>query len=91
MIFTGALCFFAVYMLKGVTEMKDELRISTPWMKGFIANTVKKIVRKRFGYSIDLDLDNIYVSTDEEGAHIHISANVDMDKPSFDKMLSEII
>ena len=86
MIFTGALWF-----LKGVTEMKDELRISTPWMKGFIANAVKKMVRKKFGYSIDLDLNNIYVSTDEEGAHIHISANVDMDKPSFDKMLGEII
>lgn len=55
----------------------DELKlnITTAFMKHLIAKTISKIIRKKFGYSLDILLNQIEIKATDGKIRIHIDAD----------------
>ena len=56
----------------------DIMKIKTKFMRGIIAKLISMTVYKKFGYKIDVNLEDIDIQIDEANAHVHINADVDM-------------
>lgn len=67
----------------------DEMKInlSTKLMKGLVAKLLKKVIRDKTGYSIDILLNQITISHMENGKiDIRIDANAEIDEKEFLKI-----
>lgn len=58
-------------------EMK--LKLSTRFMKGLVAKLIKKAVRDKLGYNVDIQLNELEISLINGKGHIHTSVDVDLD------------
>lgn len=66
----------------------DGMKIESEFMTGLISGLVTKILKKKAGYDIDIRLNGIRVSIDESGkVHAHISADAELSKEEFVKLL----
>ena len=67
----------------------DEMKISlsTKLMRGLIAKVLKKVIRDKTGYSIDIQLNQIAVSHAENGKiDIRVDMNAEIDEKEFLKI-----
>ena len=67
----------------------DEMKISlsTKLMRGLIAKLLKKVIRDKTGYSIDILLNQIAVSHAENGKiDIRVDMNAEIDEKEFLKI-----
>lgn len=56
----------------------DIMQIKSNFMRGLISKFIASAIYKKLGYKVKIDLEDIDVKVDEETAHIHINADVDM-------------
>ena len=68
----------------------DEMRISTKLMRGLIAKIVKKMIRKKVGYDIDIRLNDLIVVHDDTKAHVHLNVDAELDRTELAKILETI-
>lgn len=67
----------------------DEMKInlSTKLMRGLIAKLLKKVIRDKTGYSIDILLNQIAISHTESGKiDVHVDMNAEIDEKEFLKI-----
>ena len=67
----------------------DEMKISlsTKLMRGLIAKLLKKVIRDKTGYSIDIQLNQIAISHAESGKiNIRVDMNAEIDEKEFLKI-----
>ena len=67
----------------------DEMKISlsTKLMRGLIAKLLKKVIRDKTGYSIDIQLNQIAISHVENGKiGIRVDMNAEIDEKEFLKI-----
>ena len=65
----------------------DELRISTKFMRGIVSKLLSKMLYKKLGYKIDIQLNDINVKVDEGVTRIHLNADAEMENNEFKKFL----
>lgn len=71
--------------------MMDEMKITTPFTRKLVATMVKRAIRKKLGYDIDVNLNNIYVSVDENNvAHVHVDAGLTINKSDLERIVDEL-
>ena len=68
----------------------DTMKISSKFMRGLISKLVKNIIRKKFGYEVDIQLDELMVTIDEGKANLRINAGADISKDELIKIIKEI-
>lgn len=70
----------------------DELRIglSTKFMRGIVAKLISKLVRKKLGYKVDIQLNNVEVKMEDEKIHFHVNVDADLNKDEFVKIIKAI-
>lgn len=70
----------------------DELKIglSTKFMRGIVAKLISKLVQKKLGYKVDIQLNNVEVKMEDEKIHLHINADADLNKDEFVKIIKTI-
>lgn len=68
----------------------DTMKISSKFMRGLISKLVKNIIRKKFGYEVDIQLDELMVTIDEGKAHLRINAEANISKDELIKIIKEI-
>lgn len=56
----------------------DIMKIKTKFMRGIVAKLISMTVHKKFGYKIDVNLEDIDIQIDDVNAHVHINVDVDM-------------
>lgn len=70
----------------------DELKIKSEFTKGFITGVIRKILKKKYGYNIDVCFDDdILLSVTDTGVHLHITADIDMSNDDLSKLRKNVI
>lgn len=68
----------------------DELKIKTKLMRGMLSKVIEMLIRKKTGYKIKIQLNDIDVSITDDVAHVHLNVDGDIDVNEF-KKISRII
>lgn len=58
-------------------EMK--VKLSTKFMRGLVAKLIARTVRKKYGYKIDIQLNELNVEVINGKTHLHTSVDVELD------------
>ena len=68
----------------------DEMKISTRLMKGLIAKIVKTMIKKKVGYDVDIRLNDLVITNDDNKAHVHLNVDAELNKDELAKILETI-
>jgi hypothetical protein len=63
----------------------DELKIKSGFMRGVVSKLVEKAIHKKFGYKVDIQINDIDVVVTDGKAHIHLNADGEIDSNEFKK------
>lgn len=66
------------------------LKLSTKFMKGLVAKFISKTVYKKFGYKIDIQLNDVLIDVIDGNVKFHIDADGKMNKTEFHRLMEEI-
>lgn len=68
----------------------DEMKISSKFMRNLIAKLVKKTVKKKVGYDVDIQLNEFTATITDGTAHVHLSVDAELNKDELTKILGKI-
>lgn len=63
----------------------DELKIKSKFMNTIVSKLISMAIRKKFGYKIDLQINDVEVTVVEDKAHVHLNADAEIDTNEFKK------
>ena len=66
------------------------LKLSTKYMKGLVAKIISRKMSKKFGYKVDIQLNDVQIDVIDGEVKIHIDADGKMNKTEFNKLIKEI-
>ena len=75
--------------VRKMDEMK--LNLSTKFMRKVLAKLMSKLVKKKYGYEIDIHISEINLDMVDGQTHIHLNADLDVSSDEFKKLLKEIM
>jgi len=67
-----------------------KLKISTRFMKGFVAKTISKKIYEKIGCKIDIQFRNIEIDTVDGDIIIRVDADGKISKTEFERLLESI-
>lgn len=65
------------------------MRIKGFFTTGIVEKIIQKMVRKKFGYEINTEINDIDIRVCDETILVHVDAQVEIDKDEFMKILKE--
>lgn len=68
----------------------DEMRISSKFARAIISKLLRTMVKKKLGYDADIQLNEFLVTIDDGRVHAHVSADADLAKEEFTKILQTV-
>lgn len=70
----------------------DELKLAltSKFMKGIVTKIVRKAIVKKFGYEVDIQINNISVETIDGKVSLHVDVDADVDKEDFVKIIKDV-
>lgn len=63
------------------------MKIVSEFMTNMISKVVKKVIRKKSGYDIDLNLNNVRLTYTNGKAHIHLDVDAELTTEELIKVL----
>lgn len=66
------------------------LKISTKFMKGIVAKIISKKAYKKFGYKIDIQLNDVQIDMINGDVRLHIDADAKMNRTEFERLMENI-
>lgn len=57
----------------------DEMKIQSALMTGLVSTLIRKTLRKKLGYDIDIQINNVKVSVSDGKASIHMDADAEIE------------
>ena len=71
----------------------DELKLalSTKFMKGIITRLIAKAIKKKFGYEIDILLNEVEIVNKDGKIHIHTNVDAEVSNDEFSKIIKSIV
>ena len=67
-----------------------KLKLSTKFMRGFVAGLISKAIYKKIGYHVDIDLSEIEISNENGKVHIHVNVDAEVNSEDFKKIIKTI-
>lgn len=64
----------------------DELKISSKFMRGIVSRVVSKLLYKKLGYKIDIQLNDLQIQVVNGTANVHINADAQMNESELKKV-----
>ena len=64
-----------------------KLRLSTRFMRNIVTKIIKKAIFKKFGYQVDIQLNELQVETIDGKVHIHANVDAELDNTEFMKII----
>lgn len=68
----------------------DGMLIKSKFTRAIASTLLKKVVKKKFGYDADIILNELTITIDDGSAHAHVSADVNLGKEDFVKILQNV-
>ena len=81
--------FMKTITLKGVKRM-DEMNIVSKFTTMMISKIARKVLRKKFGYDVDIQLNEIKTTIADGKTHIHVDLDAELSKEELLKILKNI-
>lgn len=69
-------------------EMK--IKLSTKFMRNFVAKLISRAIRKKLGYKIDIQLNDLDLNIVDGEAHISTNVEAKIDNDEFVKLIKSI-
>lgn len=69
-------------------EMK--LKLSTKFMRGMVAKLISKAISKKFGYEIEIEINEIEARIENGKVHIHANVDAETDNDELIKIVKSI-
>ena len=67
-----------------------KLKISTKFMKGFVAKVVSKKIYEKLGCKVDIQFKDIEIDTKDGDVIIHVDVDGKINKTEFERLLETI-
>lgn len=68
----------------------DELKLESKAMTAIVSRIVKKTVKKKAGYDVDIQLNNLRTTVIDDKTHVHLDVDLELGKEDLDKILERI-
>lgn len=68
----------------------DEMRFISKFMTKIISKAVETTLRKKLGYNIDIQVNELVAKTDSQKIKVHVDADVELTKEELSKILENI-
>ena len=68
----------------------DEMKISSKFMRNLVAKLVKRAVKKKVGYEVDIQLNELTATVTDGTAHIHLNIDAELNKDELTKILGMV-
>lgn len=65
----------------------DELKIKSKFMRATVSKIISMIIKKKLGYNIDIQINEIIATVVDGKSHIHISLDAEMDSSDLKQMI----
>lgn len=71
----------------------DELKLNltTKFMKGIVTKLLATVIRKQFGYEIDIQLNEVVVTNSDGKIHLHANVDAEVTNEEFTKMIKDLV
>lgn len=67
-----------------------KIKLSTKFMKGFVAKIISKRIYKQLGYKIDIQLNDVQIDVVDGDVQIHLDVDGKMNKTEFSRIMERI-
>lgn len=68
----------------------DEMQISSIFTKNLVAKFVKRAVKKKTGYEVDIQLNEFNATVMDGTARVHLNVDAELSKDELTKLLTAI-
>lgn len=68
----------------------DEMKIESKFTTNMISKLVKMVLRKKLGYNIDIQLNEIRTTITDGKTHVHLDVDAELEKEELVKILKNI-
>lgn len=68
----------------------DEMKIVSKFTTNVISKLVKMVLRKKLGYNVNIQLNEIKTTINEGKTHVHLDVDAELDKDELTKILKNI-
>ena len=68
----------------------DEMRIVSKFTRGIISKALKMVVRKKTGYNVDIQVNEITTTIDDGKTHLHVDIDAELEREELIKILKSI-
>lgn len=68
----------------------DEMKISSVFTRGIVSKILKKVIHKKSGYEIDIQLNDVTTTIQNGKTHLHVDIDAELDKDELIKILKNI-
>lgn len=69
-------------------EMK--LKLSSQFLRNIAAKIIRKVIKSKFGYDLDIDLNDLIISYKDGKARLILDVEADIEHAEFTKMINQI-
>ncbi len=68
----------------------DEMKIVSKFTTNMISKLVKMVLRKKLGYNIDIQVNEIKTTITDGKTHVHLDVDAELEKEELVKILKKI-
>lgn len=68
----------------------DEMKIGSKFTTGIVSKLVNMAIRKKFGYEVELKLNEINATVIDGKTHVHLDVDAELDKEELMKILKSV-
>ncbi len=68
----------------------DEMKIESRFMTSIISKLITLAIRKKFGYDVKLNLNEVNATVIGGKSHVHLDVDAELDKDELTKILKDI-
>lgn len=66
------------------------MKIESKFITGIVSKIVKKVVRDKLGYNIDIQLNGLRTTVIDDKTHVHLDVDLELTKEELNKLLKSI-
>lgn len=67
-----------------------KLKLSTKFMRGIVTKLISKAIYKKYGYDIDILLNEIEIKNEDGKVHLHMNVDAEVNNDDFKKIIKSI-
>ncbi len=68
----------------------DEMKIQSKFLTAIISKIIKAVLKKKLGYNINFQLNQIHTTMIDEKMHVHLDLDGELGKEELTKIIKDI-